>query len=409
MNVLFICHRIPYPPDKGEKIRAFHILKHLARRHTVHLAAFADQAADLGHAEALRPLVTGEMLLLPLFKPAARVRMVQALLTGRPLSVSYFSSGALRRWVDAILKRHAIDRVVLFSSAMAPLFLDRRNFDPEQVTLDMVDVDSDKWLQYSGSAKWPLRWIYAREARTLLALERRAARRFGATLLVSPFEARTFAQLAPEARDRIHSVANGVDLSPRNPGPSPYAADEMPLVMVGTMDYRPNIDGAVWFAERVLPLVRETLPSARFYIVGANPAAALMTLREGVTVTGKVADVAPFVMHAAVVVAPLRLARGVQNKVLEGLAMERPVVATGAASRGLDAVPGRDLLVADDPGRFAEAVIAAAVGPERLRLAANGRALVEREYDWDITLKTLDDLLEDAPAEETRPKRRAIG
>jgi sugar transferase (PEP-CTERM/EpsH1 system associated) len=397
MNVLFLCHRIPYPPDKGEKIRAFHILKHLAARHTVHLAAFVDDAADLAHAEALRKYVTGEMLLVPLSRTVTRARMALALLTGTPLTTSYFASGKLDRWIGDVLKRRAVDRTVLFSSAMAPFLLKRRDVDPAKVVLDMVDVDSDKWRQYAGTASLPMKWVYAREAKTLLDLERRAAAAFGATLLVSPFEARTFADLAPQARGRIHSVANGVDLTPAPPSASPYAADEIPLAMVGTMDYWPNVEGAVWFADEVLPRVRKVLPRAHFYIVGAKPAPALQKPRDGVTVTGRVPEVGPYVAHAAAVVAPLRLARGVQNKVLEGLAHQRPVVATVAATRGLDVVPGRDLWVVDDPQAFADAVIAAATGPDRDRVAANGRAVVEREYDWDTTLGVLDRILDGVP------------
>lgn len=396
MNVLFLCHRIPYPPDKGEKIRAFHILKHLAARHTVHLAAFVDDPADLAHADALRRYVHGEMLLVPLSRTVARARMAMALVAGTPLTTSYFASTKLEHWIDKVVK--TADRAVLFSSAMAPFFLDRGDFDPAKVVLDMVDVDSDKWRQYAGTARAPMKWIYAREARTLLDLERSAAAEFGATLLVSPYEAQTFAELAPEAHGRIHSVANGVDLTLAPASASPYANDEIPLVMVGTMDYWPNVEGAIWFADDVLPRVRKVLPRAHFYIVGAKPAPVLQKPREGVTVTGRVEDVGPYVAHAAAVVAPLRLARGVQNKVLEGLAHQKPVVATGAATRGLDIVPGRDLWVADHPQAFAEAVIAAATGPDRDRIAANGRALVEREYDWDATLGALDRILSVPPS-----------
>jgi sugar transferase (PEP-CTERM/EpsH1 system associated) len=395
MNVLFLCHRIPYPPDKGEKIRAFHILKHLAARHTVHLAAFVDDTADLAHAEALRASVKGEMLLVPLSRAVTRIRMAMALLAGTPLTTSYFASAKFDRWISAVLPK--VERAVLFSSAMAPFLLKRRDFDPAKVVLDMVDVDSDKWRQYADTASAPMKWIYAREAKTLLDLERRAAAAFGATLLVSPFEAKTFADLAPEVRGRIHSVANGVDLSSAPPSANPYADDEIPLAMVGTMDYWPNVEGAIWFAQEVLPRVRKVLPRAQFYIVGAKPAPVLLKPREGVTVTGRVDDVRPYVAHAAAVVAPLRLARGVQNKVLEGLAHQKTVVATGAATRGLNVVPGRDLWMADDPRAFADAVIAAATDPERGRIAANGRALVEREYGWNVTLGALDRVLDDVP------------
>lgn len=405
MNILFLVHRIPYPPDKGEKIRAYNMLVHLAKKHVVHLAAFVDDPSDMAHAEALRAMVNGECLLVPISRPQALARMGLAFLSGRPLTTSYFSAAKLNRWLDGVLKRYPIDRAVLFSSAMAPLMLDRTDFDPARVIIDMVDVDSDKWRQYAKDARGPTAWIFAREARTLLTLERKAAAAFGATAFVSPFEAKTFAELAPESRTRVHSIANGIDLERNAPSQSfasPFAPDEIPLVMVGRMDYRPNVEGAIWFAEHVLPLIRAKLPNAHFYAVGAKPAAELKTPRDATTVTGRVDDVRPYVAHATVVVAPLRLARGVQNKVLEGMAMQKPVVATVPASRGLEVVPGHDLWVEDDPARFAEAVIAAATGPDRERIAANGRRRVERDYDWANTLGALDRLLECEPRGDAR-------
>jgi len=400
MNILFLCHRIPFPPDKGEKIRAFHVLSHLAKRHTVHLAAFVDDPADMQHAQTLKNIAGGECLFVPLGRTRARLRMALALLAGSPLTTSFFAGAEMDRWIDAVLRRQSIDRAFLYSSAMAPFLLRRRNFDPARVILDMVDVDSDKWSQYARSAAWPKSWLYAREARALFALERRAAAAFGATLFVSPFEVRTFAEMAPETRVRLHSVANGIDLDRYRPDTafaSPFADGEIPIVMVGTMDYRPNVEGALWFADEVLPRVRAVLRNARFYVVGAKPAAELLAPRSGMAVTGRVDDVRPYVAHAAAVVAPLLLARGVQNKVLEGLAMQRPVVATLPASRGLDVAPDADLWVEDDPARFADAVIAAATGPDRDRIAANGRRRVERDYCWQTNLAPLDGLLECEP------------
>ena len=398
MNILFLCHRIPFPPDKGEKIRAYHLLAHLAKEHTIHLGAFVDDPAEMRHAAALRTMIGGECLLVRL-GAAARIKMVAALARDTPLSSSYFASGKLARWVDHILKNHAIDRAIVFSTAMAPYLLNRRDFDFARVIFDMVDVDSDKWRQYADSARGWRAWIYRRESRTLLALERKAASVFGATLLVSPHEAETFKTLAPETSNRVHSVSNGVDLaffSPNRVCPNPFAKNEVPIVMTGTMDYRPNMEGAIWFAQSVMPLIRTTRPDARFYVVGARPSASVKSLASSnVVVTGKVEDVRPYLTHAAAVVAPLKLARGVQNKVLEGLAMAKLVIATSPAVRALNVASGRELWIADDPADFANAVIRAI--DQSGTMGANGRRYVETNHDWTRNLAALDGLLEDAP------------
>ena len=408
MNILFLCHRIPFPPDKGEKIRAYHMLAHLAKQHTVHLGAFVDDPADMRHAATLRQMIGGECLLLPL-GAVARVKMAAAFARGAPLSASYFASARLARWVDQILRTQNIGRAIVFSTAMAPYLLARRDFDPAQVIFDMVDVDSDKWRQYAGAAKGLRAWIYRREMRTLLALERKAALAFGATLLVSRHEAETFTKLAPEASERVYSVSNGVDLkffSPERDYPNPFGADEVPIVMTGTMDYRPNAEGAIWFAQSVLPLIRARRPEARFHVVGARPSASVKSLASShVVVTGKVDDVRPYLAHAAAVVAPLKLARGVQNKVLEGLAMARPVVATSPAVQALDVSSGKELWIADEPADFAQTLIGAIGGSAAI--GANGRRYVEQNHDWTRNLAALDRLMDAGPRLPT--SRASVG
>jgi polysaccharide biosynthesis protein PslH len=401
VNILFLSHRIPFPPNKGEKIRAYHMLAHLVKSHTIHLGAFVDDPADMQYAADLKSMTRGECLLVPLRRSTALPRGLMAMATGGPLTTAFFGSRRMRRWIAEVLRSRNIDRVVLFSTAMAPFLLDAADFDPARVIFDMVDVDSDKWRQYADTTTGARSWIFRREAQRLFRLERRAANAFGATLLVSPYEARAFTDLAPETKARVHAMANGVDLdyfSPTQGGARPYAAGESPVVMTGMMDYRPNIEGAIWFAKRVLPAVRAAIPDARFYIVGAKPSDSVCALASAdVVVTGRVADVRPYLAHAAAVVAPLRLARGIQNKVLEGLAMARPLVATVPASRALTVTPGSDIWVEDDPARFAAAVIAAMRGPDRDRVALNGRRLVEQHYEWDNALTTLDRLLENEP------------
>jgi len=398
MNILFLCHRIPFPPNKGEKIRAYHMVTHLAKKHTVHLGAFVDDPADMRHAETLRRIIGGECLLVPL-GVAARIKMARAFARGAPLSVSYFASARLERWVDKILQEHDIERVVVFSTAMAPYLLARRDFDPERVIFDMVDVDSDKWRQYAGATGGLRAWIYRRELRTLLALERKAAFAFGATLLVSRHETETFARLAPESTERLYSVVNGVDLkffAPDGAYPNPFSANETPIVMTGTMDYRPNTEGAIWFARSVLPLIRAERPEARFYVVGARPSGSVRSLAApDVVITGKVDDVRPYLAHAGAVVAPLKLARGLQNKVLEGMAMAKPVISTSAAVQALHVSSGKELWIADEPAAFARSVIDALAAPAQL--AAKARHYVEHNHDWNRNLVALDRLLTVGP------------
>ncbi len=378
------------------------MLTHLAARHRVHLACFVDDKDDFAHTETLRSIVKGECLFVPLNPQLVYPMGIMALLKQQPITTSYFASNLIERWLTNLFKKRKIDCAVVFSSAMAPFLLDRKDFSPGQVVLDLVDVDSDKWAQYAQSSSGPKGWLYAREAERLLELERRAARQFHSTILVSPFEAQTFARLAPESSGHIHNVPNGVDhthFSPQHSFPSPFPAGQIPVVMTGAMDYRPNIDGAVWFAQDVLPLVLQTVPNAHFYIVGSNPPRSLSALaNKHITITGRVPDIRPYIAHASVAVAPLRIARGVQNKVLEAMAMEKPVVATLAASRALDVTPGSDLLVEDSREAFAAAVVEAARGSARDKLARNGRIFVERHHDWARNLAYLDALLERAAA-----------
>jgi len=397
-ELLFLCHRIPYPPNKGDKIRSHALLAHFAARRPVHLACFIDDPDDWRHLKAVRQLAGGECLFIKLRPLLARAASLDALVTGQPLTTSYFRSHAIDRWLTRLIAGGRVDQAVVFGSAMAPYLLKRTNLDPGRSLFDMVDLDSDKWRQYGETSRWPKSWLYRREARTLLALEREAARRFGATVLISPHEVDSFRALAPESADRLHSISNGVDpvrFSPDRPHPDVFPAGVVPIVMTGAMDYRPNAEGAAWFVEAILPLLLPQLPGAHFYIVGANPPPSVQKLAgPHVTVTGRVHDIQPYLAHAAAVVAPLRIARGLQNKVIEGMAMRRPVVATWEAARALAARPGEELWVETEPAAFAAAVVAAAVGPDRERVALNGRLYVERHHDWGRNLSTMDDLLE---------------
>jgi sugar transferase (PEP-CTERM/EpsH1 system associated) len=263
--------------------------------------------------------------------------------------------------------------------------------------IDFVDVDSAKWKEYGRRRQWPLSTLYSREGRMLLEFERKVAAQALAACFVTAEEAALFRRLAPECAAKTYGVPNGVDsqyFSPAYGFPSPYAAGERPLVFTGAMDYWPNIDAVSWFARNVLPLVRAQVPTARFYIVGMNPSPAVRDLAgEGVVVTGRVDDVRPYLQHASVAVAPLRVARGVQNKVLEAMAMAKPVVASEAASVGISVQRGVDLQVADTPSDFAQAVLRLLDVAQADQFGKQARRAVLAKYDWESNLAVFKRLL----------------
>jgi sugar transferase (PEP-CTERM/EpsH1 system associated) len=267
--------------------------------------------------------------------------------------------------------------------------------------IDFCDIDSEKWRQYAEQKSFPMSWLYGYEAKQLLRYERQVARDYDASLFVSAPEAELFRRLAPESSPKIGHFSNGVDtdyFSPDQPHANPYAPGERALVFTGAMDYWPNIDAVKWFAAEVFPTVRQRFPDARFYIVGSRPAPAVQALAQqpGIVVTGTVPDVRPYIAHAAVAVAPLRIARGVQNKVLEAMAMATPVVVSPQALEGIDAVPGSELVLADEPAAFADACAALLAGQDSANAAIGraARARVQRQYSWSSNLACVGESLE---------------
>ena len=393
---LLLCHRLPYPPNKGDKIRSYALLRHLAARGPVHLACFVDDADDLQYLDKVRSLAGGPCYFERLGAGTKAWRSLMGLAAGKPLTTACFGSARLQTWVDQSLRGQAIDDVVVFGSAMAPYLLEAP-IAPHRVLFDMVDIDSDKWRQYAARSRGAVKWLYGREAEKLEALECVAAGAFGHTLLASDFEADTFKAIAPTSAAKITGLTNGVDLERFSPGnfANPFGSDELPIVMTGRMDYRPNHEGALWFAREVFPQVLKFIPNARVHFVGSGPPAALrQAAGSGVVVTGAVPDVRPYIQFAQAIIAPLHIARGVQNKVLEAMAMAKPVVATHDATRSLGVQAGHHLWVENDPRRFANAVVEALQGPDREVLARNARAYVEVHHSWAGLMKDFERYLE---------------
>jgi sugar transferase (PEP-CTERM/EpsH1 system associated) len=390
-NLLFLSQRIPYPPNKGDKIRSYHILKHLAKSHRVYVGCFIDDAADEKYIPALRA-ECAELNCLHIGRWERTFRSAKGLLTGASISEAVFSDRRMSRWIKKTISKFCIDDIYVFCSSMAPYVMTVAG----RKIIDIVDVDSEKWRAYSLSSEWPLRAIYAREQRTLFSLERRAALEFGQALFVSKAEAEMFIRLAPETAANVQYMSNGVDADYFDPAKSycsPFAPGKSPIVFTGMMNYHPNVEATRWFALDIFPLLREVLPAAEFWIVGAQPSASVLELAKlpGVHVTGQVIDVRPYLAHSKCVVAPLKLARGVQNKILEALAMAKPVVATPQAAEGISAQPGKEILLASDEREFALMVFAAASGtyPD---IGTNGRKRIEEDYRWERSLALLDDL-----------------
>jgi len=393
--LLFLSHRLPYPPNKGDKVRSCHLLKHLAGRYRVFLGTFVDDPEDWKHVETLKALCA-DVHVEKLSPAAKRLRSTTGFLTGEALTLPYFRSRRLRAWVRATTRREGIERAFAFSSPMAQYLADVphvRRF------IDFVDLDSAKWGDYARTRPWPVSALYAREARRLLHYEREVARGAEAVIFVTDDEARLFRKAAPESASRIMAIRNGVDsdyFSPAHDFESPFAPGEHAVVFTGAMDYWPNVDAVVWFAREVLPQIRRRDPAVRFWVVGMNPDAAVRALGNdsATVVTGRVDDVRPYLKHARVVVAPLRVARGIQNKVLEAMAMARPTVVTTATAAALSARPGVELEVAEGAHDFAAKVLESMEPVRGERMGALARSRVLADYAWPASFKLLDELLE---------------
>ena len=393
-DLLFLVHRIPFPPNKGDKIRSYHLFKHLAQKYTVHLGTFIDDQNDLQYVETVKQWC-GESHFEWLNPTRAKLGSVTALLRNRPLSLDYYRSAEMQAWVDSTIKKQAITKIVVFSSAMAQ-FVESQ---PEtRRVIDFVDIDSDKWQQYARKKIWPMSWLYQREGKTLLAYEKKIAKACDASLFVSQAESDLFKKLAPESAHKIGFFNNGVDtdyFSPNIHHENPYSPNNKIIVFTGAMDYWPNIDAVQWFAEEIFPEVRKIHQNVLFYIVGTRPSDKVMKLSnlQGIKVTGSVPDIRPYLAHADVAVAPLRIARGIQNKVLEAMAVAKTVVVSPQALEGIDAETGAELLLAEN-GKQCITILSNFLNQKSQSIGIAARKKVEFRYNWERNLQIIDNLVD---------------
>ncbi|NRA55674.1 MAG: TIGR03087 family PEP-CTERM/XrtA system glycosyltransferase [Gammaproteobacteria bacterium] len=394
--LLFLCHRIPFPPNKGDKIATFNLLKYLSKRYQVHLGYFIDDDHDIQYIEKLRPYCVSSFDLNICDKRQA-VSGVNALLSNSSISTSHYRSTAFQNWVDRTIAQFKINKLYVYSSAMAQ-FIDHARYQKKTRILNMTDIDSDKWRQYAQSKPWYTKWIYAREHRQLGKYEQQVLQNFNAVTLVTEQEAELFCQMSPPLmNNKIHTLTNGVDTDYFSPNADfeQLIASEAPILcFTGAMDYWANVDAMLWFCDHIWPQILKQHPQCQLYIVGGNPTAKVMALaqRQGVTVTGRVPDVRPYLEVCQLVVAPMRIARGVQNKVLEAMAMAKPVVMTSMAQEGIKINQQQAGLVIDEPMQMAQSINKLLSGPSACY--QHNRQWILNHYSWDGALKTLPSLID---------------
>ena len=381
MDILFLIHRIPYPPNKGDKIRSFNWLKHLAQAgHRIHVGAFIDDPKDVSGISELERYC--ETSFFEQFSPTMRrVKSLPALVTGKSITQVYYGSKKMAEWVKNTLRTHNIDAGLIFSSSMAQYLMDVDNL---KRVIDFVDVDSEKWTEYGRRKGWPGSFVYKREGRLLACEELEIAQVFDSSIFVSEQEADLFKSQNPAVATKVTSVTNGVNVDyfdPSIPLDSPYSDDAARIVFVGALDYWANVEGVEWFCNEVYPKIRQQRSDVEFHIVGSRPSKSVVALAQspGVHVHPDVDDVRPYLKHAAIASVPLRIARGIQNKVLEALAMEKPVLASSAAFEGVSLERDDLNLALEDDDTWPSAALDLL---QNARPNPQGRDYVIQQHGW---------------------------
>lgn len=418
MRILFLAHRTPYPPNKGEKIRAFHLLSHLAKSHEVTLLYWVDDPDDLNHTPLLRSLCRGRVIPIRLNRSLAMLRASLSWLTGRSLTEGFYGSKLFEKELNNVLSGQTFDAVFVFSSAVA---LYAKNLDCVTKIVDFVDVDSDKWGQLARVSSFPRSFLFRVEQQRLSKFEISISKWSSVSLFVSRAEAELFKQIG--GKGRIEFLSNGTDLELRRlplehipfhvGGANRVRQLNAPtLVFVGTMDYYPNIDAVRFFVEEIFPLIRQKFSQASFEIIGRRPTKSVQRLNkiDGIRVVGEVSDVRSHIVRADLSVAPMRIARGVQNKVLEAMAVGVPVVATPLAIEGIEVRDGEDVLVGSSREEFAAQVTRLLTDSElRRALAKKAWNKMNQFYNWHCIGAKLEKLLFTAPSvKSTEPANAEI-
>ena len=385
MKILFVCHRFPYPPNEGGKIRAFNMIAHMQQHHEVTVASLVESKFEQKDIEGIKPYCH-DYIAQKMHKPLAWLLAILCLVTSIPSSMGYFYSWKLGRKIKHLLRTQHYDLIVVHCSSVAH-FVSSATDTPK--VLDFCDMDSQKWLVYAKHKPFPLSFAYWLEGVKLQRAEKKLAMKFDSSSVATAFELETL--------DSFHSgqtsfcFPNGVDTEFFSPSRDEYQPKS--ICFIGKMNYYPNEKCMLEFCENVFPLLRKNYPDMVLTIIGSNPTEKILALNniEGVDVTGRVDDVRPYVQQSALSVVPLEIARGTQNKILESMSMGVPVVCSAVAARGIDAIPEEHVFVAESAEEYVRQIGRIIDDKsERKRLSEAGRHRMLSHHSWSIAMERMD-------------------
>jgi len=398
VNILYLPQRVPYPPNKGEKLRTFYQIKHLRQRdHNIFLCSPISNNSEERNLSALEErfgFLSVKQSLSPKF-----FRILSGLILGKPLSITNFYSNKLQKKLDDFLKKHPIDTLVCTSSSMAEYVFRSRVIPGRKknilLLMDFMDLDSDKWNQYANASVWPMKWIYRREAILLSKYEQRIQQYFDASFFISQNEVDLLHKQIG-ATQNVHVLGNGIDADSFYPAEKKTNNTDPAFIFTGVMNYKPNIDAVLWFIENAWDLIRDKYPGSRFIIAGMNPSSTIQHLDRspGIEVTGFIDDILPYYHQADYFIAPFTIARGVQNKILQAFACGLPVVTSSMGAEGIECKDGKHIIIAETGEEYLQAINKLESTPAlKAKIIDAALTLIHEQYSWDGKLKALDSFL----------------
>ncbi|AJR09053.1 hypothetical protein C9J03_18340 [Photobacterium gaetbulicola] len=391
--LLYLCHRIPFPPNKGDKITTYNILKFLSQYYDIHLGCFIDDKYDERYEQQVASFCASYTL-IPISRSYSKIKGLTALISGDPITLPFYRRRSMQQWVNKTVEQYRINKAFIYSGCMAQYVMAPPH--PLHTVMHFADIDSDKWRQYAQKSHGIMKAIYQREHKTLASYEKAVAQAFAVSCFVTQAETETFkAMLEPGIQGKILPLENGLDndfFSPNAPihlGEPYPLTEENYIVFTGAMDYWANADAVKWFVQHVWPQIYQAHHNAKLYLVGSSPGQEVQALatQPGVIVTGRVEDVRPYIKHAKAAIAPMQIARGVQNKMLEAMAMAKPIIVSSLTIEGMDECPSSNLVVSDNPTEIADWLINKL--EQKPVDASELRQWIERRFCWEAKLSPL--------------------